>query len=96
MGDAGDAFSRSSDRPFSTRDTLESHQCPPTALTYHGAWWNWNLCNCSKLNGPYRDETEKDLNDYGRGVVWSTWKGSKYSLKRTEMKTRRTTNTLIV
>ena len=71
---------------FSTRDNDNdkwySGNC---ALSNNGGWW-FNGCFYSHLNGPYHhNPVVSRLN----GIIWSTWKGFNYSLKFTEMKTRR-------
>ena len=54
-GDAGDAFSLSSERPFSTRGTGSSN-CSNSVL---GTWWYGSSCSHINLNGPYLQKTEK-------------------------------------
>ena len=68
---------------FTTRDNDNSgHNC---ALNWHGGWW-LNNCLESNLNGPYYHNPALIHNN---GIIWSDWKGYSYSLKFTEMKTRR-------
>ena len=71
---------------FSTRDNDNdlggNFNC---AQTYHGAWW-FNTCFRSHLNGLYH---HNPVISSDKGTIWSTWKGYNYSLKFTEMKTRR-------
>ena len=55
------------------------------ANKYMGAWW-YSACHKANLNGLYHDG---NYTDYGIGINWSRWKGYFYSLKTTEMKTRR-------
>ena len=53
-----------------------------------GGWW-LEKCEQSNLNGfNLRSEASKED---GLGITWIEWKGSKYSLKKTEMKIRPTT-----
>ena len=66
---------------FSTRDN-DHNNC---AKVYQGAWW-FNACFQSHLNGPYR---HSPIITYASGIMWYDWKGWYYSLKSSEMKTRR-------
>ena len=85
-GTAGDSLTNSSPkygihngRKFSTRDNdNDSYPSLNCAQYYNGAWW-FNACFHSHLNGLY----------HHNGIIWRHWKGPLYSLKFTEMKTRR-------
>ena len=70
---------------FSTRDNDNDNWANNCALILHGAWW-FNACFYSNLNGPYHHNPVISL---PYGIIWSSWKGLLYSLKFTEMKTRR-------
>ena len=72
---------------FSTRDNENDksgdYNC---ADYYNGAWW-FNACFRPHLNGRYyTNPTEAAA---WHGIIWYDWKGDSYSLKFTEMKTRR-------
>ena len=54
------------------------------AVRYTGAWWH-NYCLCANPNGLYQG------GGHAQGVVWSSFRGYDYSLKRIEMKCRPTT-----
>ena len=82
-GTAGNALTYHSGRGFSTADYDADASSGSCAITYQGAWW-FNNCLNSHLNGVYYYGTSTS----NRGIIWNTWKGSSYSLQRTEMKTR--------
>ena len=72
---------------FSTKDVdndLYVHVNCPVLLK--GAWW-YHSCSQANLNGLYRRGTYKTYPS--DGVKWVTFRGSYYSLKRTEMKLKR-------
>ena len=72
-------------RKFSTRDNDNDGHPSACAVGFRGAWW-FNDCYQSHLNGIYYNHvTEGILN----GIIWHDWRGVDYSLKFTEMKTRR-------
>ncbi|XP_019643095.1 PREDICTED: uncharacterized protein LOC109484279 [Branchiostoma belcheri] len=87
-GDAGDSMISTTAgldlnlMKFSTydndNDNLADGSC---AVRFHGAWW-YNACGESNLNGEYGST------EYGKGVVWKTFRGMRESLKFTEMKVR--------
>ncbi|ELU06585.1 hypothetical protein CAPTEDRAFT_213036 [Capitella teleta] len=85
-GTAGDALYPHNGQPFTTKDmNNESDLGGNCADYYKGAWWYLN-CHDSNLNGLYLNGTFTGLQ--GRGVVWSKWKGTSYSMPFTEMKIR--------
>ena len=86
-GTAGDSLAEHNGMKFSTRDNDNDnwggiYNC---ALGLHGAWW-FNNCFTSHLNGPYH---HNPVISFENGTIWHDWKGWYYSLKFTEMKTRR-------
>ena len=84
-GTAGESLAgRHNGRKFATRDNddVEGGYC---AQYCQGAWW-FNGCFYSHLNAPYYHSPTVS---YGKGISWYHWKGYYYSLKFTEMKTRR-------
>ena len=70
-------------RKFSTRDNDNDGASDSCSVYYHGAWW-FNNCFRSHLNGIYRNNTVSPW----QGIIWNDWRGN-YSLRFTEMKTRR-------
>ena len=85
LGDAGDSLTYHNDMKFSTNDKdNDEYQNNNCAKIYESAWW-YNRCNSSNLNGRYSQTSQVD---HGHGIQWRKWKGYKYSLKRSEMKTR--------
>ncbi|XP_022107395.1 microfibril-associated glycoprotein 4-like [Acanthaster planci] len=87
-GTAGDSLSYHSSYPFSTKDHDNDVAGSECALLYSGAWW-YVECHYSNLNGVYLSG-QTDV--YAKGVIWVTWKGNFYSLKRTEIKIKVATN----
>ena len=85
-GTAGDSLNWPNGMKFTTRDNdnddWSSGNC---AFKWHGGWW-YNNCFDSHLNGLYHHKPVLSSNN---GIIWGHWKGFKYSLKFTEMKTRR-------
>ena len=72
---------------FTTRDNDNdkySINCA-SLISGGGAWW-FNYCLESHLNGAYYHNPAVS---YATGIIWYHWKGWEYSLKFTEMKTRR-------
>ncbi|XP_040295928.1 microfibril-associated glycoprotein 4-like isoform X1 [Bufo bufo] len=67
---------------FSTHDHDRDMYVGNCAVMYHGAFW-YNKCHGANLNGKYQNGV---TTEYATGVVWASWKGAYYSLKRTEMK----------
>jgi len=73
--------------PFSTKDKDNDKSSINCATKFHGAWW-YSSCHTANLNGLYYHPGETA--EYGKGVVWYTWKNSiYYSLKKTKMMFRR-------
>ena len=86
-GDAGDSLTYHNGMEFSTNDK-DNDKTGETdincAKLYQSAWWYRN-CYRSSLNGRY-SQTSQVV--YGHGIQWRKWKGTKNSLKKSEMKTR--------
>jgi hypothetical protein len=79
-GTAGNSLTYHNGYSFYTPDR-DRNNC---AKNNEGAWW-FNNCQRSHLNGKYYYGSSPASQ---KGVVWDTWRGSQYSLKQTEMKTR--------
>ena len=86
-GSAIDSLAFHSGKKFTTRDrNNDEYPAINCAQRYGGAWWFHN-CHESNLNGHYYHNAT--AGGYGRGINWYHWKGYYYSLKFSEMKTRR-------
>ena len=83
-GIAGNSLTYHNGRGFSTADYDTDGNSESCAITRQGAWW-FNNCQHSHLNGVYYYGASPGGD---RGITWNTWRGSSYSLQRTEMKTR--------
>ncbi|KAK3744272.1 hypothetical protein QZH41_007992 [Actinostola sp. cb2023] len=83
-GNGGDSLTGHNNIQFSTKDRDNDAYSLSCATAYVGAWW-YTKCHTSNLNGLYLNGVTKI---YAKGVVWRTWKGYYYSLKRVEMKIR--------
>ena len=70
---------------FTTRDNDNDNDPSNCASIFIGAWW-FNYCFDSHLNGAYYHDPAVI---FARGIIWYHWKGYYYSLKFSEMKTRR-------
>ena len=85
-GTAGDSLTTGHNgMKFSTRDNDNDNSGLNCAQYAQGAWWFYGCFN-SHLNGPYH---HNPVISSVNGTIWNTWKGTYYSLKFTEMKTRR-------
>ena len=85
-GNAGNSLDWHNGKKFSTRDQdndVHANHCPRERK---GAWWFQN-CNYSHLNGLYYHNATDAIGE--NGINWRGWKGNGYSLKFSEMKTRR-------
>ncbi|CAH3164144.1 unnamed protein product, partial [Porites lobata] len=85
-GTAGDSLLVHRGYPFSTRDRDHDTAKANCASHFQGAWWYTN-CHDSNLNGLYYNGSHPHK---GQGIIWNTWKGNQYSVKRAEMKIRPT------
>jgi ficolin len=83
-GDAGDSLSYHNNMRFSTKDQDNDVNSGSCAQRYNGAWW-YQSCHRSNLNGAYLRGHHPTPD---QGVIWSSFRGKYYSLKRTEMKIR--------
>lgn len=76
-----------SNQKFSTKDQdNDSYGATHCAERDHGAWW-YGACQLSNLNGLYYPEGQHTPVG-SNGITWFHFKGSSYSLKRTEMKVK--------
>ncbi|XP_053551247.1 microfibril-associated glycoprotein 4 [Bombina bombina] len=83
LNPTGDSLSFHNGMKFSTYDHDEDeHPSVNCALSASGAFWYKN-CHGANLNGKYLNGSTEE---YATGLIWSSWKGHYYSLKRSEMK----------
>jgi len=82
-GTAGDSLSFHSGMNFSTKDRdLDKDTSRHCAVIRKGGWWFNNCLECN-LNGEYyRGKRYADV------ILWQTFRGTSYSLKKTEMMMR--------
>ena len=84
-GGAGDSLAYHKGMEFSTNDKdHDEYKDRNCAKYFQSAWW-YNSCYWSSLNGRY---SQKSQVAHGHGIQWAMWKEKKYSLKKSEMKTR--------
>jgi len=81
-GTAGDSLGYHRGLQFTTKDRDNDKASLNCAVHNKGAWW-YNVCHYSNLNGLYLNGKSSH-----QGVDWRTWKGSHFSVKRSEMKIR--------
>ena len=85
LGIAGDSLGYHNHMKFSTVDEDNDRWGKTHCAKYlESAWW-YKSCYFASLNGVYSDIPTVV---HGHGIQWSTWKGKKYSLKKSEMKIR--------
>uniref|UniRef100_G3P5I9 Tenascin XB n=1 Tax=Gasterosteus aculeatus aculeatus TaxID=481459 RepID=G3P5I9_GASAC len=80
-GTAGDSLSYHNQRIFSTKDRDLAPFLTRCAMSYRGGWWYKN-CHEANLNGAYGTDRNQ------QGVIWTAWRGTKFSVPFTEMKMR--------
>ncbi|CAH3141124.1 unnamed protein product [Pocillopora meandrina] len=90
-GTAGDSMTKRaymkfhfSNMEFSTNDQDNDGYYFQCSRSYKGAWW-YKSCHQSKLNGLYLNGSHLSNAD---GVNWLSFRGHRYSLKRTKMKVK--------
>ena len=81
----GDSLTFSADMAFTTEDQDNDTAEYNRAVSNNSGWWFAN-CYIASLNAKYQLSGEQDQEWYG--IIWMSWKGNKYSLRRTEMKLR--------
>lgn len=94
-GTAGDALTGWHDGfKFSTYDEKNSERDLNCAEKYKGGWWfsEGSYCHKSHLNGAYKNTS---LTADGEGLIWSSWRGRKYSLKYVHMAIRPKYNSFV-
>ena len=85
-GTAGYSLTYHNGMKFSTGDNdNDNRRFFNCAQVLQGGWW-FNACYDSHLNGLYH---HNPVISSDNGIIWTHWKGWYYSLKFTEMKTRR-------
>jgi len=91
---AGDSLLKHNGCRFSTHDVDNDRVEAPSfehgscARRFTGAWWYYS-CYMSNLNGRYYPAGDGAVPKRSLdGVAWKSWTGSRYSLKRVEMKIR--------
>ncbi|XP_038047670.1 ryncolin-2-like [Patiria miniata] len=83
---ARDSLANHNHQPFSTKDKdNDSHNNLNCAEDEKGAWW-YMWCSDSNLNGIY---FYAPSHIHFQGIIWSSWKGYSYSLKKCGMKIQR-------
>ncbi|XP_035698648.1 fibrinogen C domain-containing protein 1-A-like [Branchiostoma floridae] len=93
-GDAGDSLTNNgrpniNGRMFSTDDRDNDGNSGDCASSYsQGGWWYPLNCGQSFLNGRYNCHLSSVSCDASQGVVWSSWGGTGYSLKKTTIMIR--------
>jgi len=84
----GDSLRHHLGKKFSTRDQDNDEKSGSSCAVRHkGAWW-YGYCYNSNLNGHYYRTGSYTPSSYDDGVEWYHWKGSRYSIRVTEMKFR--------
>ncbi|XP_033986261.1 microfibril-associated glycoprotein 4-like [Trematomus bernacchii] len=84
-GNAGDSLTFQNNMKFTTFDRDQDTDSINCALTFLGGFW-YSKCHHANPTGLYAPRTTAVYTSVG--VVWTTWKGSQYSLKTFDMKIR--------
>ena len=71
--------------PFTTYDQDNDANKINCAVSYKGGWW-YNSCHLANLNGLYLYGQESQ--PQAVGMVWMSFRGHTFSLKKSEMKLR--------
>ncbi|KAL7740009.1 hypothetical protein ACLKA6_016856 [Drosophila palustris] len=80
-GSAGDSLEIHRGMKFSTFDRDNDIHERNCAKNYTGGWW-YRACHSCLLTGLYND------NNWGKGVIWNTFRGNTHSLKKAVMMIR--------
>eukprot|EP00058_Branchiostoma_floridae_P025435 XP_002610925.1 hypothetical protein BRAFLDRAFT_91522 [Branchiostoma floridae] len=90
-GTTGDSFTTSNAMAFSTKDQ-DNDKAAVSCADYNGrgGWWYPTSCGQGTLNGHYLTNCKEDPSNPSaycdkQGLVWASWRGSKYSLKKSTM-----------
>ncbi|ELU12832.1 hypothetical protein CAPTEDRAFT_219236 [Capitella teleta] len=86
-GTAGDSMRFHNGAQFSTLDVDNDTSPKKCSTYYHGAFW-YNDCHKVNPTGLYRQGNFTGRYPVGDGIIWSTFRGTSYSLKFMEMKIR--------
>ncbi|OXA38733.1 Angiopoietin-related protein 7 [Folsomia candida] len=85
-GTAGNSLIRSNGQQFSTYDKDNDGWIKNCAADRRGGWW-YGFCSDANLNSIYHNSGE--MEKAAVGVHWNDWRGTKYSLKKVQMKIRK-------
>ncbi|CAH1247959.1 FIBCD1 [Branchiostoma lanceolatum] len=94
-GNATDSLTPSSkdnmnNEKFTTWDQDNDNNGNNCAAVFgQGGWWYPESCDYAMLNGQYLTGCDSNC-ESAQGIVWETWKGYRYSLKKTAMMIRPT------
>ena len=82
---AGDSLTSHDGMSFSTKDRdNDSYDIMNCAQRVRGAWWYYK-CFSVSLNNQY---LHGYYTSFYNGIAWAAWHGTKYSLKKVDMKLR--------
>ena len=83
---SGDSLSSHNGTMFSTIDKDNDQRSRfSCARNFKGAWW-YKACHTANLNGEYLGGQHTNAR---KGIIWTAWKGVKYSPKSTKMMIKR-------